>query len=582
MTHSLTLGSLLLTDSLPDDDYGYEFNVLADGASIGVANGVQEVVRSLLADGELTRVTRYGNREVTFSVEITGPSLAALSQGEAALRGEVGRSNTLTWEAPDYLAPVTLFEVVTSSMVQKFDDLAELKNRRTFTLTLTCSPFAMSADETTVPALAAAGGSPTTVSVNTADTTTNWFATVADYSVRGSTAAPTAVVDMGDYLQVSGSGYWLSLKLTLNTGSVALAGTRYLLVEVSGSPSPQFGLTLDGVYRSVSPVAVRALTTGVTQVVLDCGTATTLGALVIGFDLKSNSVESRIINVHDVTRTSEIPQTSPRQSSRIIEVGGTERAPASLRAYASSGSLGTTLIHTTPHDGSGYTPNMRRWRASGNTTAVNADTRRITGTWEPLKPNPVVSRTPAHSLPRGDYLLVAAIKCDTVTTTTPYPINWAVKSVISGQVLGSNEGTGYGWFPIANQLTIVQIASFAAPVVRSGALDVEVHLLNPTSTLAMSVEEWWMFKDDEDSALSVVNTSEGNLWLDSPDVQSGVPEVWVGPSKPFAYHPAGGLAAPGQHTFKSGPVLVTSISDSNDYLQVDMTYRKRWHSNAAE
>lgn len=31
----------------------------------------------------------------------------------------------------------------------------------------------------------------------------------------------------------------------------------------------------------------------------------------------------------------------------------------------------------------------------------------------------------------------------------------------------------------------------------------------------------------------------------------------------------------------SGPPLVTTISDSNDYMSAELTHYERWHSNAA-
>lgn len=581
--HGLDLGALDLASGIPSDD-GYTLSVLAAGATFGEPAAVVREIVSQLADGSLVTYDRAGNRVVSFEVQIKASDGAALQAGEVALRRELYRPNVVTWTPPaDFSAP-SVYEVITSEMSQRFDDLEELRNTRRFLVTLTCKPFARSVELVTVEGLAPPPVTPTTATVNAADTITGWTTYVAAQSGASALGTPT---DGGSYLYVAENGTMqnglTTVELRFSTSAVSMSATPYLLVEAKfatyGPGYIAFRAILNGVERSLAPVFTRATATGTTVYALNTDGQSLTGLAVAAVNVSPSPDQTRV-EVHDVTRTDTLTQTSPRQVSRIIGVGGTERTPASLRAYTSSGFLGVTLLHTTPHDGSGYTPDMRRWRATGNTTYANVGTRKITGTYEPMRPNAVTSRTPAHSMPRGDYILCAAIKSDTATTTSPFPISWAVKSVISGQTIGSIEGTGYGWFPVANELTIVPIAAVQAPIVRSGALDVEVHLLNPTNTLALDVEEWWMFTDDDDSALSIVNTSEGNLWLDSADVDSPVPTVWVGPDKPNSYHPSGGLVAQGTHTFKPGPLLVTSISDSNNYLEAELTYHEHWHSNA--
>lgn len=573
MTHSLTLGSLLLTDDMPEEGHGYVFSVLAEGASFGVAQGVQEVVRSLLADGDLVRTTRYGNRQVSFRIQVTGPSLAAVAQGEAALRREVGIGNTLTWQAPDIFAVPTVFEVVDSEMSPSFDDLGELNRSRIFTVTLTCSPFARSAELTTVPAVLV-DGTPVTQVVTAADTTTGWTATVFD----GVTSTPVAVTDQGDFVRASGTGIALNMSHAL-AAPVSMAGTPYLIVELSGEIPQSFQVGVQpNLTRMKYPVRIVALTGGRRLYALDVGSETVTR---IAATFASQTPRVMAAAFHEVTRSNMLPDVSPRQVARIVDVGGTERTPASLHAYTSSGYLGRTIVHTTPADESGYTPDLTRWNYSGSDTSPNSGERFITGSWEALQPSPLIARRSADSVPRGDYILMAAMKSSTAGLRA---VSYAVKSILAGStVVGNMTGTAYFNFEVADRMEFVPIAAVSAPVVRSeGTLDVEIHLSNPSpGATSLFVEEWWLFTDGPDSALSIVGTDEAEMWLESADISSPVPRVWVGNSN-GRFHPNTRLIAQGTHTFRPGLMQVTTISDANDYLEADLSYYKRWHSNAAE
>ena len=62
-----------------------------------------------------------------FDVLIEGADGVALQAGEVALRRELYRPNMVTWTPPaDFSAP-TVYEVVTSEMAPKFDDIDELR-----------------------------------------------------------------------------------------------------------------------------------------------------------------------------------------------------------------------------------------------------------------------------------------------------------------------------------------------------------------------------------------------------------------------------------------------------------------------
>lgn len=138
--YQLEVGAL----ALMENDWGlYRFDTLGANASFGNAVPVSEVISSLMADGDLTTTTRFGNRVATFDVKITAEDAGALAAGEAALMAEVDKVNTLTWHVP-FGAP-TVFEVVRSWPEHQFDDFAEVKRlQRTYRISFECLPFGRS------------------------------------------------------------------------------------------------------------------------------------------------------------------------------------------------------------------------------------------------------------------------------------------------------------------------------------------------------------------------------------------------------------------------------------------------------
>lgn len=555
MNHSLTLGDLLLTDDLPSDD-GYRLNVLADGASFGVAQSVQEVVTSLLADGDIVRTTRYGNREVTFSVEITGDSLVSVQAGEVALRREIGKGNLLAWEAPDVVPVPTVFEVVDSSMEQVFNDLDELKRRRIFRVSLTCAPWARSLDPVTVSAIA--GGATTPTLVDACNSTTGWTSTYIDTVI---TSAGGAVISTRSKPMTD----------MVRTGSIVMSSTHYLLLEHTGILNVLF---INGV--TVPVTVARTLTNGRTLSVFE-----TSGATITSF--RALTKVDGLLSIFEVSKSATLPQVSPRQVARVIAVGGTERTPASIRVKSANGTdkLGLTIVHTSPEDGSGYSPPLRRWRTSGNT--VTADSTAVSGAREPLHPNAVVAQVPTSSLPEGGYLLCAYIRVGVAGTYSVFfsgvtllpPPN---ASVGLGPVVNQVRLT----FPVAHTWVLVPLGLMSLPTVRTSAGKVVVSIQRAnTESVDMLIDEAWLFRVDDDCALTIGDIAATNLWIDSPDVNSPVPTYWMGDSMDARAHPGPSLR-PGNHTLSPDGTATFAATLGTEYPEVSGTFFRRWHSNAAE
>jgi hypothetical protein len=580
--HSLTLGSLLLTGSVADADYDFTFDVLADGATFGVAQGVQEVVRSLLADGDLVRVTRYGNREVSFRVQIEGPTLGSLAHGEAALRAEIGRRNLLTWQAPDVLAVPTVFEVVASEMAQTFDDLDELKRRRTFVVTLTCAPFARSAEAVTVDALVVPG-SDITETVNDADATTGWSASAGNPA--GGSSTPT-VTDEGTYVQATstmpppaGAGRW-TLDLTLVVAAVDMTDTPYLRVRTlgSGGTGLDFWVKYSGGSRHVIPTVSRLISATVTEHFLD---VTAVGVPLTGLVIRRNGEGPVTLTtgVDDVSRTNTLTQVSARQITRVLDVGGTERTPASIHVQSEDGTteLGQVIVHTCPEDGSGYSPPLQRWRTVGQTRTPDATA--FSGNYEEINVTSWIAEVPTSALPEGGYTLLARLRCQSAATVT---VTWSTSTIFPDATTqeGFTVGTVQHTFDASNVWNLVKMEALTLPSVRTMAGKVQIALQVAAASPVVTLDEAWLFRVDDDCALTFMETERPHLWLDSPDVTSSVPRIWIGDGFDTKVHPGEGLGQMGTHVLSPDGTAVFTAA-LTDYPETDATFFRRWHSNAA-
>lgn len=579
-THGFDLGTLDLASGQPHED-GYTLSVLGAGASFGQSQAVVRQIVSMLADGDLVSYDRAGNRVAEFDVLIEGADGVALQAGEVALRRELYRPNAVTWTPPaDFSAP-TVYEVVTSEMAPKFDDIDELRTRRVFHVTLTCAPFARPPAAITVPALAPPAVSPTTATINDATSTTGWSAraqTMVDGLVTD--IVPVSVTDLGaDGVSVSAECIFLQFTYT-PPAPIALTGTPYVTVELSGSVPDLFSIVHPtGAASGATPTLVRALTNGHTQYVLPVDPARPLVRVDV-FWSKTYYPTPTVVtfNAFDISRTDTLPQISTRQISRIVSVAGTERTPASLAISAPNGTddLAMTIVHTSPEDGSGYAPPLRRWRVSGGT--VTADASTMSGGREPIVlANPFIAEVPNLAVPEGGYLLAARTRIASGTSAT---INWATDTQIDGATEGYVTDAATFDFPSTGNWFFTPIAVLTLPSVRSMSGKVRI-LLSSTNA---ELDEAWLFRVDDGCALTVVHYgAKPRLWLDSPDVSSQVPRIWIGDntSRADASHPGANLYAHGNHTFTPDAMAVFVGTSGTENPEAALTYYPRWHSNAA-
>ena len=129
---ALMLRGLNLMMASPDPVYGYRIRTLGDNMKVGDPEAAIASIASQLADGDLERVDRNGNRSATVPLVIDAPGSdlpgAAIAAGQAA----VDMACTFDgWTEMVYASPLagaetTVFEVTSATVSSEIDDLAEI------------------------------------------------------------------------------------------------------------------------------------------------------------------------------------------------------------------------------------------------------------------------------------------------------------------------------------------------------------------------------------------------------------------------------------------------------------------------
>lgn len=581
-----TVGDLALTS--------YPYGVDADSSvDVGEPDMVVEGVSSMIADGDIERVTRHGNRTYVLEVYVEGPSLGELAKHEAALRTELSRSGlTLTHDPGDSLSPASVYEVQTARLTPQRRDEHESHLIRKFVLTLTCAPFARSVLPSTTVAVLPPPETPAATSITTADTTAGFTAVGGPNGESN----PMTVTDQGSYVQATVEGFAARLRLDYTLSpAVGMIPTPYLVVEVSGSEPTAWYATVNG--ESVlmkSPVAVRFTASGTRLYVFNIlkvkvvnPVSPVLEAFGMSLNLAAAAARTRSItfNVHDVYRTDTIPQGAPLQGARTLEVGGTERTPGSLAISTNdpgTQALGMTIVHTAPDSGSAFP--LRYWRVDGN---GQASATNMSGKTEPLTSDGVVfdSRPWGSQVTPGNYVLGIRMTASGVGT---FRINWTAETLedATTQSYGILSGTRVFSYDTINTYQWVDLAVVPLPTVRiNGGHSIRITLAGHSSNgTTPAFDEAWLFRGDDGCALTVLDGMGDYVWLQSADLNDeGTPTVLAGSNADGfgARYPVGKVRAQGLHEFRP-PMMTAFVASEAPYPLVEFEHYHRWHSNAAD
>lgn len=390
----------------------YPYSVDRDNAvEIGEPEMVVESLTSMLADGDIDRVVRHGNRVYVIPCYIEGPDLISVAEAEATLRRELKRQGlVLTHDPGDGFAPASAYEVLTAQMTPERSDTHETHLLRKWTLTLTCAPFARSVDPVEVSAFAAGS---TTVSVDTCDVTTGWTGTRGGVPESPTTFWEAGAVSVAEF--ASATGFPPETWTLTRTGAIDTSTTPYIKAEVKtlstdGGQPLDVSVFVDGVPLPALEVSKLADGSGYFRMVFDASAFGSIPSITFTHTSAAGSHKWQGLFVRQVSRTDVAPNITARQVTRLIDVGGTERTQGSLKVSSPDGetALGLTLVATWPEMGVGFSPPLRRWRVSGN--GATADSNTYSGAYEPISPSFVAHDVSVSSLPEGTYQLLGLLR----------------------------------------------------------------------------------------------------------------------------------------------------------------------------
>lgn len=277
---------------------------------------------------------------------------------------------------------------------------------------------------------------------------------------------------------------------------------------------------------------------------------------------------------------------TPRQQAGTLQVGGSVRTQGSIEVQA-EGPLGSVLVYTRPEDGSGYTPPITsRWYSGGT---ITPDDTTVSGKIISLAagqtPSLDVSTRfdlPHRTITPGAYALVGRIR-----GTLAQPI------LSRGEALGGLRLGPYAYARPdldATKWQVHQLGVHHLPFVpfhdREGdpehsAVRITVGV-TPNSTDSLDIDELWLF-NLADGSLTWVECPHRHLWIDTPSIESPLPQLWCGDDRDRGdARAAHDVQSWGRHEFPPGPLSVFAASTGALNPRVSLAHYKRWHTHAVE
>lgn len=562
-THVLTLGALNLNGGTGP---GWRIDAEGDDADFGNAQPIEAAIRSLLQDGSIVVTQGHDNTEAFFRVTIEADDSLGLEAGRAALVAEVGRPNLLSWQHPDGLSPVRVYEVHTSSLAHVFDDWEESEvNRMVFGIRLVRMPWARAEAKTVIPALTSAVSLTTTL-IDACSALTGWTAGLA-----GTTATLTGG---STRVQTSNSlGFSAYIRLTKTFTAINMTTTPYITVRVgftstvdtSFTPaSPHIRVAADGTFLlEVHRIRVSTGSVNVEDRTYYCPDTSITSIIVDG-----QVVAAGILYVDNINRLNQVPFTgTARQKARTIDIGGTVRTPGSLSIQHATSGLGDVLCYISPDDGTGYRPDLRVRRTGGG--AVTADANQVSGSTEDINTLATFA-IPLVDLPAGPYSLMARVA--KITTTTARTVVWTAQVQLGGILMGPVlTGTariptsGAGVWEIHDFGHMI-LPTLATPATSEGLL---VLTLDEQGG-GLSFDEGWLFDTKRGQLVWVAcgagipapGTVHNRMWINSPTIDEPRPQVFIGTEadQGDAHYPSEDFGSWELPTFNPGVMRVHTVT----------------------
>lgn len=593
--HGLRLGGLQIVENGKAKVHadGFTTEVSADGTTWGDPEPVIVEILSMLHDGTLETTTSHGNRHPVVFVRIKGNNGPALAAGEMALNRELGRPTELIWQPPDASAPPTVWEVVNSYMAFGFDHQAELRRTRTYRVTLSARPWGRSAVLVHTPALAAPPGSPTTVTIDTMDSTTGWSA--------ASTAGVSAFTSTGGALRTTVRTSYTgdhSITLTRTIASVDLTATPYVAVDYD--PSGGWSLTgLATAAGALTKVNERAIASGRRRAYFDLGSLTPAATttFVLTFTGYFLTGRTSTVDTYQLDRTDTISTGTGRQGSRSITPGGGVAAEGDVIVEKAGTALGQTLVYSRSTE-SMHAVNLRQYRVSGSTET--ADTSKVSGIRSEIGSGAAeVFEIPVALFPKGNVHVWGSLGSSSGTGDAR--INYTVAVMQGSTIISGSQQSGYTYVNLpaaaANVTPYLRpLARFSLPgLVEGPNAKVRVTFIKDASTGASInplYDELWMFEVD-DARLTILDLPTGTpaagsvpsrLKITAPDLLSPNGEIRLATAADFsdAWSPTPAQALVDQtgHRFpvEGAEIFVATVNAQN--VDVSFDHYPRGHTHA--
>ena len=561
----LTLGDLILMGG--DSEADYTISALADDATWGNPAPVEVAVRTLLQNSTSLVTERYDNREAFIRVVVEAPDGVALAEGEAAMFAELGKRNRLTWTPPDDFAPPTVFYVVTSSMDHAFDDLDDMRNRRTYGIRLVCEAFARSVDEVTVEAVfqPEEGGSPVTPIDTLGDAcsaTTGW-------------ASAHGVVTTA-----SGSVY--SVKTGIpdlkRVGTIDMTSTPYLVIDVkTPATSAVLQLIVNGTY-TITPESSAPSPTAGYQRYWFRSPVTSITHFLLYIDLQPSTGR---LYIAEVRKQNNVPAIGTlRQKSFTAAVAGSAPSDGTLEVYHATDGLGQVLLYTWPATGQGFTPALRELLSASGITTTDADL--VSGGSNDLASAAVAYDIPGTQVPPGSYEVGAWLQSDSATAR---PVTVTAETVLGSTVVGTTTFTKAVDFAATATWYYVPLGRVELPVNHlPDDTEAIVRLtLSSSDASGIDVDEAYLFNVDS-GALTIVDCEDSTrLWVNSATLDWPMPTIMRGDNEDGSdsYSTGDTVTAPGVHEITPPSINVFAVTPGALDAGVRLRTTPAWHTHAA-
>lgn len=598
--HELTWGDDLSMTADAATNAPWRINMLAV-SDFGQPVPMVEAVTSLLVDGDLAVVNRWGNREVKVAFRITGDNGDALAHAEAALfaKAAAARPDPLYYTPPSIDALPTVFEVVAVSALERdYDDVWQLRERRRheriYTCTFECLPWVRDVDLTTIPAIPAptSPSTPAVYEIISAISGTPEFTPIVCHTSHfGTVTEDSASLSGNTWYRAYAANTYVGGTVFIaaqRTVSTSLAGFPYLTVDaemssqVAGGPDPYLRVVVGTAV--FEPVAMVPLAVGVGFRYYFAGVPNTATNLQVRAYWQVDSVKTtRRLRIFELGRTDriEIDGSSGLQVARTAIVGGSAPTQAAISLDAGALPLvgSTALIYTGPNP---VAP-LRPFRTASS--AVSPDTAMISGARHTLAAA-TVYRVPANRFIDSTYSLVARL-----SFTGTKLIIWQARIVAADgtDIPGSDvvvTGTTTLTNPATDPWRLHVLASIELPTVAlktETTHAVEITLTAVADGSSIVLDEVWPL-DTGNGAVTLINEPSAfqltKIELLSPQLDAPRQAV-IGTWDGYGAQDITRLTTPGAHVLKPGLLHVFTATDMAKYAQCALTYYRRHGMHAA-